>query len=1292
MHVRVFKSLKQAPKLTKKSLNLQSVNGSPLSVLGCADIDFDIKGTKQKHNFCIVKNMNRNLILGRDWMTQNGVRLYFDLGCLRVGKTYAPLEEDIHIASIARLTSKTLLKPQTSKICWARIKNNTAFPSSETYQISPVEQGHIANEPGLMVTNSIGKLNKARKIPVLIVNNTNKTINLRRGSVVGKVTLVKSGEIASVSKSNDNEETSNFPYINVPPEHRDVILRLVDDNSDIFASKDSDLGHTETIKMKIDTGKEPPIKLKAYKAPLNNRRVIDDAVKEMLDAGVIRRSRSPWSFPVVIVNKKDNSKRFCIDFRKLNKITKKNSYPLPVIDEILALLGTAKYFTTLDLKSGYWQVAMEESDREKTAFTCHAGLFEFNVMPFGLANAPSMFQELMSEVLQGLDFCFAYIDDILIHSRTLEEHFNHIEQVFGRLRQHGLKLKLKKCNFVQKKTSYLGFVISENDIKPDADKVEAIQQMQTPTTVKHIRSFIGMCSYYRRFLPNFSEIASPLIALTKKHARFNWTNVCQTAFDELKKHLTSIPLLAYPDLYKPYILYTDASDKAIGACLTQPCESSDSFIPGIKDEVPIHFLSHKLSDTQTRWSTIEKEAFAIHFALQRLDHYLHNAEFVIRTDHKPLKYLLDAPMQNRKIQLWALGIAGYNCKIEYIAGKANTCADLLSRPVEAYNSVTADTVIEPDINDNTLEINALNSNGFDPKAFASYTAEIEDTHTPEKGLLGFDIISEQDKDTEISGVKNRLINGNAGKSQERKHILLEDVLYYISSPDDQPILRLYVPQNLKQKVLLQFHDSNGHMGIDKTFDAIASKYYWPTLYKEVAEYVSKCITCQKRGLRKQKPSLQETDSPPFAFAKIGLDLSGPYPVTLSGNKYIATFVDWYSGWPEAFPIPDKTGETISHLLLEEIFPRYGACLQIVTDNGSEFENRVVNETLAALNVDHVTTSFYHPQSNAKVERFHRTMHDILSKLIDDNLNKWDLYLNQALAAVRFNISESSKFSPYFLLYNRDVVLPLDNLLQPRRKYQGEETHKIALEQQHKTFMLVHKHLKRAKRRQAKYADQKSKDTIFNIGDPVYYKNFRKTSKLQSNWRPYFRIIEQKGPVSFVIKDQLSGQTAKAHAEQLRLADIEEWDIPKDKLGRNLRRAAYVVPPNDPHSNSSDESEMEQQPTQKMIKRRRQERDASTDEDDIPLMELAKRLKERDARNKAAKNTDKLSSGTELDNSNSESDGSYTSDDRMSVNALFGSPKKAKTRRQSKRKSKQKTEKDKNVKDLLLAVAGLLDKD
>ena len=257
-----------------------------------------------------------------------------------------------------------------------------------------------------------------------------------------------------------------------------------------------------------------------------------------------------------------------------------------MIDDTLALLGKAKYFTSLDLKSGYWQVAMDEKDKEKTAFTCHKGLFEFNVMPFGLSNAPAVFQELMSVVLQGCnDFSTAYLDDIMIFSPTLKEHLEHICVIFDRLRQHNLKLKLKKCSFLKSETHYLGFVISEEGIKPDQKKVETIRSLPVPTCVREVRSFIGMCSYYRRFIPNFSQIAEPIIALTRKYAHFKWSDTHQKAFD----------------------------------------------------------------------------------------YYLHNAQFVIRTDHKPLKFLLESPMQNKKIQLWALSMSGYNCSIEYIAGPTNTC-------------------------------------------------------------------------------------------------------------------------------------------------------------------------------------------------------------------------------------------------------------------------------------------------------------------------------------------------------------------------------------------------------------------------------------------------------------------------------------------------------------------------------------------------------------------------------------------------------------------------------------------
>ena len=271
--------------------------------------------------------------------------------------------------------------------------------------------------------------------------------------------------------------------------------------------------------------------------------------------------------------------------------------------------------------------------------------------------------------------------------------------------------------------------------------------------------------------------------------------------------------------------------------------------------------------TQTRWSTIEKEAFGIQYALQWLDHYLHNTEFIIKTDHKPLKYLLEAPMQNKKIQLWALSIAGYNCKIEYIEGKANICADLLSRPIDSYGPISENIDVQPDVSNNTLEIGAMDSNQFYPESFASYNLKEKDHEDHEKECLGYNMVLEQGRDTEIAKIKKLLSQNDAPNSVAKHHLVLQERVYYISSPDDQPTLRLFVPQNIRDEVLLQFHDCNGHMGMDKTFDTMRSKYYWPNMYKEVTEYLSKCITCQKRGLKAQKAPLQKTDFPPMHLQK-----------------------------------------------------------------------------------------------------------------------------------------------------------------------------------------------------------------------------------------------------------------------------------------------------------------------------------------------------------------------------------------------------------------------------------------
>ncbi|OOY67330.1 RNase H-like domain-containing protein, partial [Solemya velum gill symbiont] len=648
----------------------------------------------------------------------------------------------------------------------------------------------------------------------------------------------------------------------------------------------------------------------------------------------------------------------------------------------------------------------------------------------------------------------------------------------------------------------------------------------------------------------------------------------------------------------------------IGACLTQEADTGE--------EKPIHFLSHKLSASQTKWSVIEKEAFAIHFALQKLDYYLHSATFVIRCDHKPLRYLLDSPIQDRKIARWALSLAGYACTIEYIEGSKNYCADLLSRLPDSeknhgsseqnqWNADEHQSDEEPDIDSRTLQICVINSDHFDPKNYASCEVKTPDEIIkPDIDLpKEIDNKNEQLKDETIAQLRNRLRNGKATKTEDTHYFESEDdLLFYLSQPDSEdPRLRLYIPRSLEERVITQYHDELGHMATDKTYDTMRLKYFFPSMYKKIDKHIQQCITCQIRSDKKSRPPQQETDIPPYPFAKIGVDLSGPYSPTLSGNKYTVSFVDLYSGWPEAWPVADKSADNIVNLLIEEIIPRYGCPLELLSDNGTENLNRKMKETLEEMHIHHVKTSFYSPSSNGKTERFHRTLHQVLSKKVAEDASTWDLYLNQALAAIRFHVSEPTRKSPYFLLYNRDVVLPLDTILRPRRRYMGEELHKVALQEQHKSFIWVHKHLKEVKQKQKEYSDRNSKEIQFQIGDPVYLKNHRKMSKLDGRWLPYYRITNQTGPLSFTIRNQLNGTVTKTHTRHIRPAEIEEWQIPKATDNRRLH--SYAVPPivSDEETDIPDKTALD-----RAVRGKRQEHEYSSDDEDIPIAELQRRIR------------------------------------------------------------------------------------
>ena len=454
-------------------------------------------------------------------------------------------------------------------------------------------------------------------------------------------------------------------------------MGLVLQYEDIFALDDSELGLAEGVSHVIDTGGEKPIKQYPRHVPFSLRGKVEEMIKKMEEQGVIQPSHSPWASPIVLVAKKDGSTRFCVDYRKLNAITRMDVYPLPRIDDMLDLLANNQYFSTLDLASGYWQVKMDQSSQEKTAFTTQVGLYEFRVMPFDLCNAPATFQRLMEKVLHGLvgKICLVYLDDVLVLGKSMEEHLDNLKQVWERLREAQLRLKPSKCQLVMKEVEYLWFVVSSEGITTSPAKVLAVKNFPVPSDVTSVRSFLSLASYYWRFIPNFSVIAGPLFDSTKKDAPFQWSEDCQHAFQCLKDALSGSTVLALPDFDKPFVLETDASGRGLGAVLSQ--EQSDG------RNCPVAYASHTLQKHEQNYGIKELEGLAVVWADKHFRHYLYGHRCHIYTDHEALKALLNTLHPSGKLARWGLILQELDVVIHYQPGRKNMKADALSRnPME----------------------------------------------------------------------------------------------------------------------------------------------------------------------------------------------------------------------------------------------------------------------------------------------------------------------------------------------------------------------------------------------------------------------------------------------------------------------------------------------------------------------------------------------------------------------------------------------------------------------------------
>ena len=456
-------------------------------------------------------------------------------------------------------------------------------------------------------------------------------------------------------------------------EQEQQFKKIIEKYKDLCALSTTKLGRTHIVKHEINTGDNRPIASKPYKTTSENKKIIKQELEKIEKDGVIRSSHSPWSSPVVIVNKKDGTKRFCVDYRKINDVTITDSHPLPRIDELLEQFRVAKWFSSMDLASGYWQIEVKKEDKPKTAFTCSYGLYEFNVMPFGLKNAPPTFQRLMNELFRPYldEFVVIYIDDILIYSRTFEEHLKHLEIVFKVLKDAGIIVKLKKCKFCESNMEFLGHIVGKDGLRPDPGKIDKIKNLKRPVKVKDVRSVLGLCSYYRKFVKDFSRIAKPLNNLLKKESEFVWKEEHQKAFEMLKKKLIQSPILQYPDYNKEFILITDASGIGLGAVLSQYNDDNR--------EVVIAYASKSLVGAEQNYPITELECLAVIWAVQHFHKYLIRTKFTIITDHSALKTLKTAKMPKGKHAKWMMELQQYDYKIKHRSGKSNGNADALSR-------------------------------------------------------------------------------------------------------------------------------------------------------------------------------------------------------------------------------------------------------------------------------------------------------------------------------------------------------------------------------------------------------------------------------------------------------------------------------------------------------------------------------------------------------------------------------------------------------------------------------------
>lgn len=1163
--------------LSPVSTVLKAVNNSAVPVMGGSVVLLSAGNLTVRHKV-IVADIAPDVLIGIDFLKAHGCNIDFGRNMLQAGGEDVPLKP-AHNANpvVCRVhLAHPVTVPAYSQVfvpAQLRTNDDVALPCSAGF-VSPSEK--FISKFSTAMSSVVACPDSAGRVWIRLQNMLPQTTTIPKNYEIadfdsdiiideddsGTDSLSSANMPAQEHSCNATHQSSDLPASpddlfnlrHLDTHAKSAVSAVLNKNADVISQEQFDLGRTDVATHSIRTSTEYPKRQPPRRIPLHQREEVKQHIEQLLDHDIISPSVSPWAAPIVVVRKPDGSIRLCIDYRQLNSVTEKDAFPLPRVDDAIDAMAGARYFSTLDLAAGYWQVELDEAAKAKSAFVTPFGLYEWKRMPFGLCNAPATFQRLMNRVLGDLvpNICLVYLDDIIVFSSSIEEHMSRLQLVFSRLRQAGLKIKPKKCSLLQPSVTYLGFTFSAHGVAPDKSKFSVIEDWSTPSSLKEVRSFVGFASYYRRFVPHFSEIVEPLNRLSQKNAVFNWTDECEQAFIELKSRLTKSPVLAYPDPEQHFILDTDASDIAMGAVLAQKNSHGD--------EVAIAFASKALTRSQRNMGSTRKELLAAVTFTAHFRHYLLGDQFTLRTDHKALLWLHSFREADGLLARWIERLAVFNYTAVHRPGKQHANADALSRLHHA-TLPRDESVSVPDQDEceSTVHINQI----------STCPAEENPTKTsPEVSLPNWcesftveDLRNAQLKDSDVSTMigwqeafLDRPLRSDSAMhgasiqlirlwSQWKRLRLVDGVLYRVYHPEHSniPHLQFVVPQSLQPQMLKSVHAdvSGSHLGMERTLDTLRKRCYWPFMSSAVRDFCKSCDVCESRKTpvpTAKAPLVQ--DRPSFPLEKVAIDIMGPLPTTPSGNRYLVVICDYFTKWPEAFPVPDIKAETVAHVLVDGFFCRYGTPYQLHSDRGAQFESKLFQQICELLDIRKSRTTAYRPQSDGLVERMNRTLEQMLSAHVNEHQTNWDRHLQRCLLAYRSSVHSSTKETPAMLMLGHEIHLPVDIMFHAATSEQSSvNTYVISLKNNlQRAFCHAREADAAAQRRQKSYYDKHAKEPKFKPGDYVRLHSPAvkpgTTPKFHRPWRGPYIVLEQIDDVVLRIADK-AGTTQTVHVDRLK---------------------------------------------------------------------------------------------------------------------------------------------------------------